>query len=76
MLHFSDCRKMVDLIEKPLQLQCDNKIYELYCHSDKSLAKMKHIDIKFLIINDKVRNHIIYVDSISIILNITDPLIK
>ena len=49
---------------------------ELYCNSDKSSAKSKHIDIKFLTINDKVRNHIVSIDSVSTILNITDPLIK
>ena len=49
---------------------------ELYCNSDKSSTKSKHIDIKFLIINDKVRNHIVSVDSGSTIHNITYLLIK
>ena len=58
---FSYCRKMVDLVERPLQLHCDNKSYKLYCNSDKSSTKSKHIDIKFLVINDKVQNHILSV---------------
>jgi len=49
---------------------------ELYCNSDKSSAKLKHIDIKFLVISDKVQDHIMSVNSVSAILNITDPLIK
>ena len=49
---------------------------ELYYNSDKSSVKSKHIDIKFLVINDKVRNHILSVDSDDTILNITDSLIK
>ena len=49
---------------------------ELYCNSDKSSVKSKHIIMKFLVINDKVRNHIMSVDSVNIILNITDSLIK
>ena len=49
---------------------------ELYYNSDKSSTKSKHIDIKFLVINDKVRNHIVSVDSASIIFYITDPPIK
>ena len=52
------------------------KVIELYYNSNKSSVKSKHIDIKFLIINDKVWNHILSVDSDSTILNITDPLIK
>ena len=75
-LYFPDYRKMVDLVERSLQIHCDNKSYELYCNSDKSSAKSKHIDIKFLIIKDKVQNHNVFVDSDSIILNITDPLTK
>jgi len=49
---------------------------KLYCNSDKSSVKSKHIDIKFLVIKNKVRNHIVSVDSVSIIFNITDPPIK
>ena len=49
---------------------------ELYCNSDKYSAKSKHIDIKFFIIKDKVQNHIVSIDSVRTILNITDPLIK
>jgi len=49
---------------------------ELYCNSDKGSAKSKHIDIKFLVIKDKVRNHIMSVNSVITIFNITDPLIK
>ena len=66
---------MVDLVER-LLLHCDNKSYRLYCNSDKSSAKSKHIDIKFLVINDKDQNHIVSIFSVSTILNITDPLIK
>ena len=67
---------MMDLVERPLQLHCDNNSYELYYNSDKSSRKSKHIDIKFLVIKDKVRNHILSVDSVSTIFNITDQLIK
>ena len=52
------------------------RVIELYCNSDKSSAKSKYVDIKFLVIKDKVRNHILSVDSDDTILNITDPLIK
>ena len=71
MLHFSDYRKMVNLV-----YTVTIKVIELYCNSDKSSVKSKHVDIKFLVVNDKVRNHILSVDSVSTILNITDPLIK
>ena len=56
----------MDLVERQLQLHYD----------DKSSTKSKYIDIKFLVINNKVRNHIVSVDNVSTILNITDSLIK
>jgi len=52
------------------------RVIELYYNRDKSSAKSKHIDIKFLVINDKVRNHFVSTDSVRTILNIIDPLIK
>ena len=64
-------KKMVDLIERSLQLHCDNKSYRALMQCDKSSVKSNHIDIKFLVIKDKVRNHIVSVDSVSTILNIS-----
>jgi len=52
------------------------RVIELYCNSDKISAKSKHIDIKFLVIKDKVRNHIVSVNSVSTIFYITYSLIK
>jgi len=52
------------------------RVIEFYCNSDKSSAKSKHIDIKYFVFEDKVQNHIVSVDSDSIILNIIDLLIK
>ena len=68
--------QLVDLVERPLQLYCDNRAAELYCKSDKSSARSRHIDIKFLVVKDRVRNNIVSVDSISTSLNIADPLTK
>ena len=41
---------------------------ELYYNSDKSSVKSKHIDIKFLVIRNKVQNHIKSVDSVVLFL--------
>ena len=52
------------------------RVIELYCNNDKSSIKSKHIDIKFLVNNDEVQNHILSVDSVSTILNIANSFIK
>ena len=67
---------MVDLVESPLQLHCDNKSYKTLLQYWQEFSKVEAYDIKFLIINDKVWNHIVSVDNVSTILNITDPLVK
>ena len=65
----------MDLIKRPLQLYCDNRVVELYCKSDKGSARSRHINIKFLVVKDRVRNNIVSVDNIAS-LNIADPLTK
>ena len=47
--------KVVDNIEKPLKLYCDNKLAVFYAHNNKSSGAAKHIDIKFYILRSKSR---------------------
>ena len=75
-LYVPDCRKMVDLVERYFSYTVIIRAVELSCNSNKSLAKSKHIDIKFLVIKKNVWNHIVFVDSVNTILNITDLLTK
>ncbi|RVW25652.1 Retrovirus-related Pol polyprotein from transposon TNT 1-94 [Vitis vinifera] len=42
--------RIVDGIEKPLRINCDNKATELYYKNNQSSSKSKHIDIKFLVV--------------------------
>lgn len=74
--NFISVLQMVDLVERQLQLYCDNIAAELYCKSHKSLAKLRHINIKVLVVKDRVKSHIMSVDSISTEFNITYPLTK
>ncbi|RDX93460.1 hypothetical protein CR513_24278, partial [Mucuna pruriens] len=39
---------MVDGIERPLKIYCDNNLTILYSNNNKSSTKLKYIDIKFL----------------------------
>ena len=65
---------LLDLIKTSLQLYRDNRAPKLYCKNDKSLARSRNIDIKFLVIKYRVQNHIMFVDCISTMFNITDSL--
>ena len=68
--------QLVDLVKRPLQLYCDNKAAELYCKSDKSSARLRNINIKFFVVENRVRNNIVSIDSISTSFNIADLLTK
>ena len=44
----------MDGIERPLKLRCYNKLEVLYSNNNKSSTKLKHIDIKFQVVKEKV----------------------
>jgi hypothetical protein len=51
--------KVVDDIHKPLKLYCDNNPAVCYAYSNKSSCAAKHINIKYYVVKDKVRDHTI-----------------
>ncbi|KAK8944130.1 hypothetical protein KSP39_PZI007676 [Platanthera zijinensis] len=68
--------KIVDSIKKPLKLYCDNNSAVLYSNSNRSATKSKHIDIKFLVVKERVRNGQMSVEHIGTNSMIADPLTK
>ncbi|KAL5555019.1 hypothetical protein UlMin_037255 [Ulmus minor] len=46
--------QIVDGIERPLRINCDNKAAKLYSKNNGSSSKSKHIDIKFLVVKERV----------------------
>ena len=46
--------RIVDGIERPLKLFYDNKSAGLYSNNNRSSTKSKHIDIKFLVVKERV----------------------
>ncbi|KAK8952136.1 hypothetical protein KSP39_PZI003213 [Platanthera zijinensis] len=68
--------KIVDSIKKPLKLYCDNNSSVLYSNNNRSATKSKHIDIKFLVVKERVRNGQMSVEHIGTNSMIADPLTK
>ena len=68
--------KVVDDIHKPLKLYCDNEPAVCYAHNNKSSGAAKHIDIKFYVVKDKVRDHSISLEHITTKKMLADPLTK
>ena len=73
---FMPVLKVVDDIHKPLKLYCDNNLAVCYAHNNKSSGAAKHIDIKYYVVKDKVRDHIISLEHISTEKMLADPLTK
>ena len=65
--------KVVDDIYRPLKLYCDNNPAVQYAHNNKSSDAAKHIDIKYYVVKDKVRDHVISLEHISTEKMLADP---
>ena len=57
--------KVVDDIKRPLKLYCDNNPAVQYAHNNRSCGAAKHIDIKYYVVKDKVRDQMISLEHIS-----------
>jgi len=67
---------VVDSIDKPLKLYYDNEPAVLYAHNIKSSNAAKHIDIKYYVVKDKIRYHVISLEHIRTQEMLADPRTK
>jgi len=63
-------------IERPLKIYCDNNSTILYSNNNRSTTKSKFIDIKFLVVMERVQNRQIFVEHIRTDSMLADPLTK
>lgn len=63
-------------IEKLIKLFCDNKSAVLNSNNSKSSTKSKHIDIKFLVLKERVQNGQMSIEHIGTNFMIVDPITK
>ena len=68
--------RVVDSIEKPLKLYCDNEPAVFYAHNNKSSGAAKHIDIKFYVVIEQVQDQMICLEHVKTSKTLADPLIK
>ena len=68
--------KVVDDIYRPLKLYCDNNPTVQYAHNNKSSGAVKHIDIKYYVVKDKVQDQVISLEHISTEKMLVDPFTK
>jgi hypothetical protein len=68
--------RVVDNIERPLKLYCDNEPTLLYAHNNKKTKSAKHISIRFYVVKEKIQDQTISLEHISTKKMIEDPLMK
>jgi hypothetical protein len=68
--------RMVDNIERPLKLYCDNEPAVLYAHNNKKTKPAKHINIRFYVVKEKIQDQTISLEHISTKKMIADLLTK
>ena len=67
---------MVDGIERSLKIYCDNNSAVLYSNNNRSATKTKFIDIKFLVVKERVQNRQISIEHLRTNDMLVDPLTK
>jgi len=67
---------VVDDIERPLRIYCDNKSAIQYSNNNRITTKSKFIDIKFLVVKERDQNKQISIEHIGTDSMLADPLTK
>jgi hypothetical protein len=68
--------RVVDSIERPLKLYCDNEPAVLYANNNKKTKAAKHNNIIFYVVKEKIQDQTISLEYISTKKMIVDPLTK
>ena len=68
--------RILEGVERPLKIFCDNKSTVLYSNNNRSSTKSKHIDLKFLVVKERVQSGQISIEHIGTNSMIADPLTK
>jgi hypothetical protein len=48
--------KVVDCIDKPLKMYCDNQPAVFYAHNNKSSKATRPIEVKYYVVKDKIQD--------------------
>ena len=68
--------RVVDGIERPLKIYCNNSPAVDYCHNNRSSGATKHIDIKFYVAKERIQDRTIDVKHLGTEEMLADPLTK
>ncbi|RVX18923.1 Retrovirus-related Pol polyprotein from transposon TNT 1-94 [Vitis vinifera] len=67
---------VVDSIAKPLRIYCDNTAAIFFSKNGKFSSGSKHIDLKYLVVKERVQKQQVSIENIRTTLMVADPLTK
>ena len=67
---------VIDLIMRPLRIYCDNSVAVWFSKNNKTTEWSKYIDIKYLVVREKVQNRVVSIEHIKNTLMLANPLTK
>jgi hypothetical protein len=67
---------VIDSISKPLMIYCDNKAAVFFSHNNKSSGASNHIDLRYLVVKERVQDRTINLEHIGTKEMLVDPLTK
>jgi hypothetical protein len=73
---FIPALRVIDGISKPLTIYYDNKATVFFSHNNKSSGASKHIDLRYLVVRERVQDHTINLEHIGTKEMLADPLTK
>jgi hypothetical protein len=68
--------RVIDNISKSLIIYCDNKAVVFFSHNNKSSGASKHIDLRYLVVRERVHDRTINLEHIGTKEMLADPLTK
>lgn len=67
---------VVDSIAKPLRIYCDNTAAVFFSKNGKFSSGSKHMDLKYLVVKERVQKQQVSIENIRTTLMVADPLTK
>ena len=68
--------RILDQISEPLKIYCDNDAVGCFAQNDKCYSKSKHLEVKYHVLKEKVRDCLVSILEAPMELMIADPLTK
>ena len=68
--------RVMGSVEKPIKMYCDNEATVKFSNNNKSSSACKHMEVKFLIVKERIRDHLVSIEHVRTDSMLADPLTK